>query len=41
MLVEALAGPGHGALLVVVRPEADPVPSLRALANGRRLPGDR
>jgi acyl dehydratase len=41
MLVEALAGPGHGAVLVVARPETDPVPSLRALANGRRLPGDR
>jgi len=41
MLVEALAGPGHSALLVVARPETDPVPALRAAAAGRRLPGDR
>jgi LDH2 family malate/lactate/ureidoglycolate dehydrogenase len=42
-LVDALAGPGYGALLVVVRPEADPVPALRerAGAAGVRLPGDR
>jgi len=40
-LVGALAGPGHGALLVVTRPEADPVPGLRARAAGLRLPGDR
>ena len=40
-LVGALAGPGHGALLVVARPEADPVPALRELAAGARLPGDR
>jgi LDH2 family malate/lactate/ureidoglycolate dehydrogenase len=42
-LVDALAGPGYGALLVVVRPEADPVPSLRERAHkaGVRLPGDR
>ncbi len=32
---------GHGALLLVARPEADPVPSLRARAGGIRLPGDR
>lgn len=32
---------GHGAVLVVARPEADPVPGFRALAAGRRLPGDR
>jgi LDH2 family malate/lactate/ureidoglycolate dehydrogenase len=30
-----------GAVLVVARPEADPVPALRALAAGRRLPGDK
>jgi len=30
----------HGAVLIVARPEADPVPGLRALANGIRLPGD-
>jgi LDH2 family malate/lactate/ureidoglycolate dehydrogenase len=41
LLVEALAGPGHGAVLVVARPETDPVPALRRLAAGRRLPGDR
>jgi LDH2 family malate/lactate/ureidoglycolate dehydrogenase len=41
MLVEALAGPGHGAVLVVARPETDPVPALRLLAAGKRLPGDR
>jgi len=41
MLVEALAGPGHGAVLVVARPETDPVPALRRLAAGKRLPGDR
>jgi hypothetical protein len=29
-----------GAVLVVARPEADPVPALRALAAGTRLPGD-
>jgi Malate/L-lactate dehydrogenase len=40
LLVDALAGEGHGALLVVARPEADPVPALRARAGGVRLPGD-
>ena len=30
-----------GAVLVVARPEANPVPALRALAGGTRLPGDR
>lgn len=40
LLVGALAGPEPGALLVVARPEYDPVPALRALADGRRLPGD-
>lgn len=39
-LVGALAGPEHGAVLVVARPEHDPVPALRALARDRRLPGD-
>jgi (2R)-3-sulfolactate dehydrogenase (NADP+) len=39
-LVEALAGDERGAVLVVARPEADPVPALRALAGGVRLPGD-
>jgi (2R)-3-sulfolactate dehydrogenase (NADP+) len=38
LLVDALVTePGHGAVLVVAKPEADPVPSLRAL--GIRLPG--
>jgi L-2-hydroxycarboxylate dehydrogenase (NAD+) len=39
-LVDALAGDGYGALLLVARPEADPVPALRARAAGVRLPGD-
>jgi len=41
LLVDALAGEGYGAFLVVARPEADPVPALRARAAGVRLPGDR
>jgi (2R)-3-sulfolactate dehydrogenase (NADP+) len=42
LLVDALvAQPGYGAVLLVARPEADPVPALRALAGGARLPGDR
>ena len=40
LLVGALAGPEHGAVLVVARPEHDPVPEFRALAGDRRLPGD-
>ena len=40
LLVGALAGPEPGAVLVVARPEHDPVPVLRALAGGLRLPGD-
>lgn len=40
LLVDALAGDGYGAVLVVARPEADPVPALRRLASGVRLPGD-
>ncbi len=40
LLVGALAGEGYGAVLVVARPEADPVPTLRARAAGLRLPGD-
>jgi LDH2 family malate/lactate/ureidoglycolate dehydrogenase len=31
---------GHGAVLLVARPEADPVPALRRVAAGVRLPGD-
>jgi hypothetical protein len=41
LLVDALVRePGHGAVLLVARPEADPVPALRELARGVRLPGD-
>ena len=40
LLVDALAGDGYGAVLVVAQPEADPVPALRARAAGLRLPGD-
>ena len=42
LLVDALVSePGYGAVLLVARPEADPVPELRARAVGVRLPGDR
>lgn len=41
MLVGSLAGEGHGAVLLVARPEADPVPALREGAGHNRLPGDR
>jgi (2R)-3-sulfolactate dehydrogenase (NADP+) len=41
LFVDALAGKGYGAVLVVARPEADPVPALRKLAGGVRLPGGR
>jgi LDH2 family malate/lactate/ureidoglycolate dehydrogenase len=41
LLVEALAGDGYGAVLLVARPEADPVPAFREKAAGVRLPGDR
>ncbi len=41
LLVDSLAGDGYGAVLIVARPEADPVPALRARAAGVRLPGDR
>jgi LDH2 family malate/lactate/ureidoglycolate dehydrogenase len=40
MFVSALAGEEHGAVLVVARPEHDPVPGLRRRAEGVRLPGD-
>jgi LDH2 family malate/lactate/ureidoglycolate dehydrogenase len=40
LLVSALAGPEHAAVLVVARPENDPVPTFRALAQSLRLPGD-
>lgn len=43
VLVDSLLGPepAHGAVLLVARPEGDPVPALRARAGGVRLPGDR
>lgn len=40
LFVGALAGPEHGVVLLVARPENDPVPAFRALAGDRRLPGD-
>jgi LDH2 family malate/lactate/ureidoglycolate dehydrogenase len=40
LLVGALAGPEHGAVLLVAQPEYDPVPAFRDLAAGARLPGD-
>jgi LDH2 family malate/lactate/ureidoglycolate dehydrogenase len=41
LLVDSLvAEEGHGAVLLVARPEADPLPALRARAAGVRLPGD-
>jgi L-2-hydroxycarboxylate dehydrogenase (NAD+) len=41
LLVDALAGDGYGAVLLVARPGADPVPALRERAGGTRLPGGR
>lgn len=41
LLVDALAGDGYSAVLLVARPEADPVPILREHAAGLRLPGQR
>ena len=42
LLVDSLVGePGYGAVLLVARPEGDPLPGLRARAGGLRLPGDR
>ena len=42
LLVDALnPDDGFGAVLLVARPEADPVPAFRVLADGARLPGDR
>ena len=40
LLVDSLAGDGYGAVIVVARPTADPVPALRRLAAGIRLPGE-
>jgi LDH2 family malate/lactate/ureidoglycolate dehydrogenase len=40
LLVDSLvAEPGHGAVLLVARPECDPLVALRARAGGVRLPG--
>jgi LDH2 family malate/lactate/ureidoglycolate dehydrogenase len=42
LLVDALTPDDHfGAVLLVARPESDPVPAFRALADGVRLPGRR
>jgi LDH2 family malate/lactate/ureidoglycolate dehydrogenase len=42
LLVDALVREeDHGAVLLVAQPESDPVPALRTLAAGVRLPGDR
>ena len=42
LLVDSLTGAdGYGAVLLVARPEGDPVPELRVRAGGIRLPGDR
>lgn len=42
LLVDALnPAEGFGAVLLVARPESDPVPALRALAGDVRLPGSR
>jgi LDH2 family malate/lactate/ureidoglycolate dehydrogenase len=41
LLVQALLRePAFGAVLLVARPESDPVPALRVQASGVRLPGD-
>ncbi len=40
LLVEALAPGTFGAVLIVARPKADPVPAFRRAAAGLRLPGD-
>ncbi len=40
LLTDSLTGGGYGAVMLVARPEADPVPAFRELADGVRLPGD-
>ena len=40
LLADALGVGSYGAVLVVARPEADPVPEVRRRAAGLRLPGD-
>jgi LDH2 family malate/lactate/ureidoglycolate dehydrogenase len=39
LLVDSLIVDGYGAVLLVAQPAADPVPALRARADGVRLPG--
>jgi hypothetical protein len=42
LLVDSLTGAdGYGAVLFLARPEGDPVPALRELAAGIRLPGNQ
>ena len=42
LLVDSLTGTdGYGAVLLLARPEGDPVPALRESAAGVRLPGDK
>src|SRR6266542_6355819 len=41
LLVDSLIGQEYGAVMLVARPVADPVPGLRARAGDVRLPGDR
>jgi LDH2 family malate/lactate/ureidoglycolate dehydrogenase len=41
LLVDSLGAGEYGAVLLVARPAADPVPELRRRAGGVRLPGDR
>ena len=40
LLVDSLVADGYGAVMLVARPAADPVPALRTRAAGLRLPGD-
>ena len=40
LLADSLVGEGFGAVLLVARPEVDPVPGFRERAAGVRLPGD-
>ena len=42
LLVDSLTGTdGYGAVLLLARPDGDPVPALRESAAGVRLPGDK
>lgn len=41
LMCEALAGGERAAVMLVARPEFDPLPAFRARADGLRLPGDR